>query len=96
MIPFLFRPMLSVKVPVYKNANVGLKSMQPIFFSHGMSVHRMCYSALYQELASCGYCVVSFTHGDGSADYHPKTGNFQDGFKPADYWTRNFEVKVRE
>ena len=77
---YTMRPMLGVQVPVYKNATVGLKNMQPIFFSHGLTVHRHCYAGLYMELASCGYCVVSLTHGDGSADYHPVAGQFEDGF----------------
>jgi predicted dienelactone hydrolase len=66
--------MLSVQVPVYKNANLGLKTMQPVVFSHGLKAHRMCYSAIHMELASCGYCVIALTHNDGSADYSPKAG----------------------
>jgi len=98
LIPYLFRPFLSVKVPVYRDASLAteINELQPIFFSHGLSVHRMCYSALYMELASCGYCVVALTHGDGSADYHPVYGTFEDNFKIADYKARNSSVKVRE
>jgi hypothetical protein len=97
IVPILIKPMLGLKVPVFRNANVGLKTMQPLFFSHGLTMHRMGYSALYQELASCGYCVVAMTHGDGSSDYQPKAGFFEEGFKQLDdYWGRNFEVRVRE
>ena len=56
----------------------------------------MCHSTIYRELASCGYCVVSFTHGDGSADYSPVFGLFEDNFSFTDYWSRNFAVKIRE
>ncbi len=88
--------MLGVSVPVYRNANVKNIKMQPIFFSHGLTVHRMAYSALYRELASCGYCVVSMTHGDGSADYSPTGGLFEEKLSMKDYWGRNLGVKRRE
>lgn len=95
-IPGLLKPVLGVTVPVYRNANVRNFKMQPIFFSHGLSVHRMAYSALYRELASCGYCVVSMTHGDGSADYSPVGGLFEEKLSMKDYWGRNLGVKRRE
>jgi hypothetical protein len=95
-IPVAFRPILGVKVPVFKNANVGLKQMQPLFFSHGLAHDRMQYSSLYMELASCGYCVVALTHGDGSADYHPQAGTFEEDCDINDYWGRNLAVRHRE
>lgn len=75
--------------------------MQLVVFSHGNMVNRFTYSALYRELASCGYFVVTITHGDGSADYHPKKGPFPGGQDPykyefANYEKRNKEVKYRE
>lgn len=48
------------------------------------------------EWASCGYLVVSLTHNDGSADYSPVEGAFND--KPGlwDYKHRNITIKIRE
>jgi predicted dienelactone hydrolase len=90
------RELLSARVPVYENASVGLKKLQPIFFSHGMTCHRLSYTGLCMELASCGYCVVTLTHGDGSADYHPQAGFFEEGMNINDYRARNTAVKLRE
>jgi hypothetical protein len=81
-------------VPVFKNAKLGLKKMQPVVFSHGLSANRRHYSALAMEMASCGYCVITLTHNDGSADYSPVSGKY-DKDEMYDYWTRNFGCKVR-
>lgn len=83
-------------MPVYRDAKLGLKTMQPIVFSHGLSGHRMVYSALYRELASCGYCVIALTHSDGSADYSATAGLFDNSFEIYDYAKRNICVKIRE
>jgi len=32
------------------------------------------------ELASCGYCVFSISHSDGSADFTPSAGTFKIDF----------------
>jgi predicted dienelactone hydrolase len=45
-------------------------------FSHGLTGHRMVYSSIFMELASCGYLVIALTHNDGSADYSPKVGTY--------------------
>jgi hypothetical protein len=80
-VPKVFNFLLHTKVPVYEDANPGLSQMQPIVFSHGMTSHRMRYSALFMELASCGYFVVTMTHNDGSADYSPEAGFYDDSVK---------------
>ena len=87
---------LKIKVPVYRDAIVGLSDMQVIVFSHGFTAHRMIYSALYMELASCGYCVVALTHNDGSADYSPQASYFKNSKKMHDYEFKNEQVKIRE
>ncbi len=68
----ILRSMLSIKVPVYRDATIGKKMMQPVVFSHGLSAQRMIYSSLYMEMASCGYCVIALSHNDQSSDYTPK------------------------
>lgn len=47
-------------------------------------------------MASCGYLVVTITHGDGSADYHPDAGPFPEDYELFEYDARNREVKIRE
>jgi pimeloyl-ACP methyl ester carboxylesterase len=91
---FVFKPLALVTIPAYKNANPALNTMQPVFFSHGLTANRRHYSALCMELASCGYCVVALTHNDGSADYSSQCGAY-DKAEMYDYWVRNFGCKVR-
>lgn len=55
----------------------------------------MGYSALMMELASCGYCAVSITHNDGSADWSPLVGVF-DGTLMYDHKEKNRQVLIRE
>ena len=63
--------------------------MQPLFFSHGLTANRMLYSALYRELASCGYCVIALTHNDGSADYSPVAKHLDKNVRFYDYQDRH-------
>jgi hypothetical protein len=86
---FILKPLFALQVPVYRNANLAIKEMQPIVFSHGLTVNRMNYSALCMELASCGYLVVALTHNDGSADYSKIAGPY-DQSEVYDYWGKNF------
>jgi predicted dienelactone hydrolase len=69
-----------------------LNKMQPIVFSHGLSGHRMVYSTLFMELASCGYCVIALSHNDGSADYTPKASQYKGKVEMYDYQMRNKQV----
>jgi hypothetical protein len=64
LLRFITGSYLSFRIPVYRNANLGLDEMQPIIFSHGLTAQRLTYSAMFMELASCGYCVISITHND--------------------------------
>lgn len=65
-------------------------------FSHGILLHRTAYSCIFRELASCGFCVISVTHGDGTADFHPKFRFFPTDFKMFDYNARNKEAAIRD
>lgn len=78
MANILLPSLATVSVPVYRNAGLGMRKLQPIIFSHGLSAQRNTYSALFMELASCGYCVFSIGHDDRSADYTPKAGYYDD------------------
>jgi len=56
----------------------------------------MRYSAMFMELASCGYFVVSMLHNDRSADYCPAEGFYDDSVKFYDQRHRNICEKMRE
>lgn len=64
LIPTLMATWLKITIPVYRDANLGLKKMQPIVFSHGLKAHRNIYAGLCMELASCGYFVITISHND--------------------------------
>ena len=40
LVPVLLRSWLSIEIPVYQNANLGPKEIQPVIFSHGLKAHR--------------------------------------------------------
>ena len=90
------RAFLSVRVPVYKDANIVEMPMQPIVFSHGLSANRMAYSGYCMELASCGYFVITLTHNDQSAIYSPKAGFYDSQSDKFDYKIKNLQCKARE
>jgi len=71
LLSFFQWPACGVILPVHENARLGLDTLQLVIFSHGNVGHRFVQSCLFRELASCGYCVITVTHKDGSADYHP-------------------------
>lgn len=74
-----FMPLLSARVPVYRNRKRGNQGeLKPIIFSHGGTANRMGYSAICSELASLGYLVISISHNDGSGDFTPYFGQYDD------------------
>jgi hypothetical protein len=83
-------------VPVYRNANIGLTKLQPVVFSHGLSGQRNTYSALFMEMASCGYCVFSISHNDRSADYTPSAGFYDPNVPTYTYDVKRLQVSIRE
>jgi pimeloyl-ACP methyl ester carboxylesterase len=85
------------EVPVFVDAEpVADLLMQPIVFSHGLTANRMCYSGGCREMASCGYAVITLTHGDTSAMYSPKAGPFDDTAIAHNYELRNYHISIRE
>jgi platelet-activating factor acetylhydrolase len=88
--------MTAIKVPVYRNANIGLAKMQPVIFSHGLTGQRNTYSALFMEMASCGYCVFSISHNDRSADYTPSVGLYDVSAPIYTYDVKRMQVTIRE
>jgi predicted dienelactone hydrolase len=88
--------MSSFKVPVYRDANLGLQKMQPVIFSHGLTGQRLTYSAIYMELASCGYCVICISHDDKSADFTPKAGLYDGNTPMYDEKTKRIQIGIRE
>jgi hypothetical protein len=94
---YMLKPMLKVQIPVYVRAKgIVRDETKVVLFSHGNTGNRLIYSCLLRELASCGYVVISITHSDNSADFHPTKGLF--GIK--DYKLRNYKmhtdrVKIR-
>ena len=72
-------PMTHTVIEVERNADLNseIKHLQPVIFSHGLTVSRLFYSCWMRELASHGFFVLSFTHNDGSADYSEVTGCYQ-------------------
>jgi len=55
---------MSFRIPVFRNANIGLKEIQPVIFSHGLTAQKLTYSAMFMELASNGYMVITLSHND--------------------------------
>ena len=91
----VYRALLLTIVPVDRDATLGVKKMQPVFFSHGALNSKMCYSSHAMELASLGFCVFTMTHNDGSSEYSPTVG-LPDFSKPThDYQTRNEWLQIR-
>ena len=90
------RPFLSIRVPVWEDANLGVKEMQPIVFSHAFHSNRMVYSGLCMELASCGFCVITLNHDDRTCDYTEKSGLFDTDHKAHEFEIRNLQIKIRE
>ena len=70
--------------------------MQPIIFSHGLTGQRLTYSAMYMELASCGYCVIALSHNDQSADFTPKAGFYEGNIPIYTYDIKKLQIAVRE
>jgi len=89
--------MLNVTMPVWHGARLAKRDkMQLVVVSHCNFGHRLVFSCLYRELASCGYCVISMTHNDGSADFSPVAGKYDTDYGLWDYPFRNKQVKQRE
>ena len=82
----IMKPFMNVKLPVYRDATVGLLYMQPVIVSHELTGNKTNHSAICMELASCGFCVFSLTHKDGSADYSPNLGHFDGNQEMFDFW----------
>jgi len=80
-----FMPLLSARVPIYRNRKRGNQGeLKPIIFSHGETGNRTGHSAICSELASLGYFVISMGHNDGSGDYSPYFGQYDDSGKRPD------------
>jgi alpha-beta hydrolase superfamily lysophospholipase len=85
-----------VTIPVYVGANIAMKELQPVIFSHGLHGARLSYSGMFMELASCGYIVFTLDHDDGSSIYSEKCGVFKTDAKAFDFEVRSLQVQVRE
>jgi hypothetical protein len=75
-VTFMMKPLLGVKLAVARDAKPALNEMQLLVFSHGMMGHRNICATICMELASHGVAVMTLTHDDGSADFHPRRGEF--------------------
>ena len=93
---FFLKPQLKVTLSgVYRNAKLGVDTMQPIVISHDVSHNKMLHSMWASELASLGFCVFSLTHKDGSADYAEGVGFLDTGLETWDYWQRQAVTRIR-
>lgn len=69
--------------------------MQPVVISHGAMNNKMVHSSFAMELASLGFCVITVTHNDGSADYSPTYGYPELDSETFNYGARNKQINKR-
>lgn len=84
-----------MKLPVYRDATIGVDKLQPVVFSHSLKTGRHNSAALFSEMASCGFLVICIGHNDQSEDFNNHVGNFKTA-DTYDYDLRNHQVQIRE